>query len=268
MEEQTSILRQIKKLGPMGISAVCVGAIFVIGMICAAWGDSVSKKERARFVATLDIPAFDAKAVLGGSLGDTENILGAPSPEIRKNNPVIDTILSGVATGGTKSVFWKKDDLVIWATYLDKKHIDQLCIIDPKSVYSTADILKKVSLVGVTDKYSILGLDDQNGFCACTKNSKNQFCKEQVKTIAEKNARQQKIDKICSDHPSWGVGICTNVVDKEVRIGMTPDQALAAWGTPIDINSTIRSGGRQDQWVYGIGSYIYFTNGVLTSIQN
>lgn len=54
-----------------------------------------------------------------------------------------------------------------------------------------------------------------------------------------------------------------------VTIGMSVDDVLASsWGKPNSINTTTTSTTVRQQWVYGNRSYLYFTNGVLTTIQN
>jgi hypothetical protein len=54
-----------------------------------------------------------------------------------------------------------------------------------------------------------------------------------------------------------------------VRIGMTKEQVLKSnWGKPSSINKSIGASGASEQWVYGGGNYLYFKNGVLTTIQN
>lgn len=54
----------------------------------------------------------------------------------------------------------------------------------------------------------------------------------------------------------------------DARIGMTTNQILnkSNWGKPNDINTTIDSSGKSEQWIYGNGEYLYFKNGKLTSI--
>lgn len=53
-----------------------------------------------------------------------------------------------------------------------------------------------------------------------------------------------------------------------VTIGMTEQDALdSSWGKPRKINRTTNAYGVSEQWVYD-GGYLYFKNGVLTSIQN
>lgn len=54
-----------------------------------------------------------------------------------------------------------------------------------------------------------------------------------------------------------------------VSIGMTQQQALdSSWGRPSHINRTTTAAGMREQWVYGGGNYLYFSNGILVSIQN
>jgi hypothetical protein len=53
-----------------------------------------------------------------------------------------------------------------------------------------------------------------------------------------------------------------------VSIGMSEQDALdSSWGKPQKINRTTNAYGVSEQWVYG-GGYLYFKDGVLTSIQN
>jgi len=54
-----------------------------------------------------------------------------------------------------------------------------------------------------------------------------------------------------------------------VRIGMSKQEVLDSnWGSPEDINKTTGSWGTHEQWCYGGRNYLYFENGILTSIQN
>jgi len=53
---------------------------------------------------------------------------------------------------------------------------------------------------------------------------------------------------------------------------MTKEMCKESWGEPDDINVSIGSWGRHEQWVYEhkyiSDSYLYFENGKLTTIQN
>ncbi len=53
-------------------------------------------------------------------------------------------------------------------------------------------------------------------------------------------------------------------------IGMSEDELLFAWGKPSTINTTMLTTSVKKQYVYGSVSatYIYFTDGKLTAIQN
>lgn len=53
-----------------------------------------------------------------------------------------------------------------------------------------------------------------------------------------------------------------------VRLGMTMDEVVkSSRGRPNRVNRTINASGTTEQWVYD-GGYLYFTDGVLTTIQN
>ena len=53
-----------------------------------------------------------------------------------------------------------------------------------------------------------------------------------------------------------------------VHIGMSQAEVLQSnWGKPESVNRTITANGKHEQWVYA-GGYLYFDDGVLTSIQN
>jgi hypothetical protein len=71
-------------------------------------------------------------------------------------------------------------------------------------------------------------------------------------------------------NPEWSDDIIAATACNRVRIGMTREQAIAGWGRPRDINRTSGAFGVHEQWVYGeYGSgYLYFEDGVLTTIQN
>lgn len=93
-------------------------------------------------------------------------------------------------------------------------------------------------------------------------------------------------------HPSWPNETCNTIAEKKISIGMTADQVRASWGKPYRINSSMGAGWEHEQWVvhgifqggellFGMGgpeweherenrlnsSYLYFENGILTSIQ-
>ena len=53
-----------------------------------------------------------------------------------------------------------------------------------------------------------------------------------------------------------------------VSIGMSQQEVLdSSWGRPTSVNTTTTRHGVRQQWVYGSG-YLYFEDGILTSVQN
>jgi hypothetical protein len=53
------------------------------------------------------------------------------------------------------------------------------------------------------------------------------------------------------------------------KIGMTKQQVFkTCWGETGRINRTQTANGLTEQYVYSDTSYLYFTNGILTAIQN
>ena len=55
---------------------------------------------------------------------------------------------------------------------------------------------------------------------------------------------------------------------KTVRLGMTQQECLDLAGHPKEVNRTKNAAGSLAQWVYHDGRYLYFDNGILTSIQD
>ena len=81
-----------------------------------------------------------------------------------------------------------------------------------------------------------------------------------------KSLTRRAVREACVKHDDWDIETCRAMDEKKVAIGMTAEQARLAWGKPGDVNSTITSYGRSEQWVYD-GNYIYVENGKVTSMQ-
>lgn len=64
----------------------------------------------------------------------------------------------------------------------------------------------------------------------------------------------------------FGADNWKTILQGKVRIGMTAEMCRISWGEPKDINQTITGKTKSEQWVYS-ENYLYFTNGVLTTIQ-
>lgn len=114
--------------------------------------------------------------------------------------------------------------------------------------------LKDFELYDITQKYSNITSDFEY-----YDNVKKEL--QQVKSESDKRFKAQ----YGVDQPSD-----KKEVKKEgVRIGMTQDEVLnSTWGKPNKINKTTSKYGTSEQWVYGGNNYLYFENGILTTIQN
>ena len=107
--------------------------------------------------------------------------------------------------------------------------------------------------------------------CVASMSSVDQY-KEKAKannSTRETEALTEKGKKIKVKHPGWDNAICNSVAEKKIYIGMTTDQVRAAWGRPYTINTTTGSYGTHEQWVmHEMGNdYVYFENGIMTSLQ-
>lgn len=85
--------------------------------------------------------------------------------------------------------------------------------------------------------------------------------KKAAEIVAMNKRKANLIDK-------YGESIANLIIQHKVKIGMTKEMARESWGIPEDINKTTNQYGTFEQWVYGGGNYLYFDNGVLTTIQN
>ncbi len=73
-------------------------------------------------------------------------------------------------------------------------------------------------------------------------------------------------DEADSYRQKFGPDIFDTILQGNVRLGMTKEMCKLSWGNPKSINETITASGKKEQWVYS-DNYLYFENGVLTTIQ-
>lgn len=64
----------------------------------------------------------------------------------------------------------------------------------------------------------------------------------------------------------YGITNWNLILNGRVKIGWTKEMCKLSWGEPNDINSTLTSRSKHEQWVYE-DNYLYFDNGILTTIQ-
>jgi len=66
----------------------------------------------------------------------------------------------------------------------------------------------------------------------------------------------------------YGASIGKLISENKVIIGMSKNICTLSWGEPYDINRTITKERVFEQWVYSMGTYLYFENDVLVAIQD
>jgi hypothetical protein len=96
--------------------------------------------------------------------------------------------------------------------------------------------------------------------------------KKEEERLKEEQEREKKFQQDKADFKNYcinkfGENLGNSIIEGRVLLGMSKEMCIAAWGNPIDINTTIVSGLTTEQWVYGWGTYLYFDNGLLTAIQ-
>lgn len=64
----------------------------------------------------------------------------------------------------------------------------------------------------------------------------------------------------------YGASLAEKILNGDIEIGFDEDMCRAAWGWPNKRNTTKTKYGTSEQWVYDNG-YLYFENGILTTIQ-
>jgi hypothetical protein len=92
-------------------------------------------------------------------------------------------------------------------------------------------------------------------FDACIKNANAKIYSDEAALMRENTART----------------LCMKAEDT-IIMGWSSNQLLASpcWGSPAEINSTKVGTHSHDQWVYKMSPsiYVYFTNGIVTAVQD
>lgn len=87
---------------------------------------------------------------------------------------------------------------------------------------------------------------------------------QEMKRLAEESAR--RTDYIAAN-PSRPAKILECVRRRQVCPGMTAEELELSWGRPESKNKSGGTFGLHEQWVYGLGRYVYLQNGTVTSWQ-
>jgi len=80
----------------------------------------------------------------------------------------------------------------------------------------------------------------------------------------EKISFEKKMNRLIK---TYGKETAMLMLLEKVEIGWTKEMCIEALGLPEDVNTSIGAWGEHEQWVYPNSIYLYFENGILTSIQ-
>lgn len=110
---------------------------------------------------------------------------------------------------------------------------------------------------------------------AATVNAEVYRCKDGDKTVYTDKpcATGTKIDIRKDNIDEAAAATELAILRRQIHVGMTMDQVKRAWGPPSSINRTLTSRSIREQWVYhpfgeAHGNYVYFVDGIVTTIQN
>ena len=93
---------------------------------------------------------------------------------------------------------------------------------------------------------------------------KQQKEEAEYQAMLEKEEREYKATLI----KKYGKRNALLILENAVKIGFTKEMCVESWGEPYDINRTVTRNCIHEQWVYGIGRYLYFEGNILTAIQD
>lgn len=84
---------------------------------------------------------------------------------------------------------------------------------------------------------------------------------------ADMKWKRSKAGRLCEKNRSWSREACETIAKGKIQIGFTEAQVTAAWGRPERKNVTTHANHVSEQWVYGSGNYVYFDEGIMTTVQ-
>ena len=191
---------------------------------------------------------------------------------------LLSAIMSSCNNGEIKTLNKKVDSLTMANIQLQKeldgyKHSPAKVLADIKQNYSDKEYSKIEYNLNLLKQYH-----PESSEFEAAKKIQEQVLKDQeaarkkaeaeaARAEAERKAQMAPIERIMEKY-GCDEDIATLIMKKRVRRGMTAEQCRAAWGRPQDINRTSGSYGVHEQWVYGGHNYLYFEDGILTTIQN
>ena len=93
--------------------------------------------------------------------------------------------------------------------------------------------------------------------------------KERLARIQREATAKKEEERLRNSYINkYGKRYAELIMNGRVALGMTRRMCIDAWGEPESVNRTITEYGTSEQWVYDLGTYLYFEGNKLTGIQN
>lgn len=89
--------------------------------------------------------------------------------------------------------------------------------------------------------------------------------RERARQLAEEQEEREYFNNLVRKFGHYNARL---ISEGTIKVGFTKEMVREAWGKPYDINRTITRRSTLEQWVYGLGTYVYFEGNVVTGIQD
>jgi len=153
------------------------------------------------------------------------------------------------------------------AQELEKKGIDESVIKDVQEVeikyYFALDKLKSVKFIPSKIQKQVTELEK-------ALQERENYYKPIVDKYTEQREEERKQQQIEDEKREFYSKANSRTENpRTVSIGMTREEVLTeGWGRPRDVNKTTTANTVSEQWVYSGYKYLYFEDGILTTIQD
>jgi hypothetical protein len=129
------------------------------------------------------------------------------------------------------------------------------------------DVVAGSGLLGQV-RFVLRTADGQEGYVECDLSGTNSIWRE----TQQKGRPWGFSEEFYLEDPRrlypWDEKTWEAIERRVVFVGMTPEQARLSWGEAQEVNRTTTAQQQREQWVYGLGTYLYFVDGRLDAIQN
>lgn len=137
--------------------------------------------------------------------------------------------------------------------------------ISRKEIFTCVDIVHKDNTLSTG--YDIVIFENPKyGYCYLESYYYIDSYLDEYEKVINNNQKRKEWEKRMIE--KYGEVNGKTIIQGKVRVGFTAEMCRDSWGKPSDINRTTTAYGAHEQWVYGYGCYLYFEDGILTTIQN